>query len=310
MAVGVGLWLCVAPPAGGAAAGLAGEAVRTGGQARFELAEDADHGGLPAPGQRLKLHLELGGGAVRDDGERLVAIFEGGGMARALAPLSRGGDAGKWQATAWLELPAMAAPVTSGSSETTGGVQAQVVRMTVTFARIRGMALDRFAKRSLYITMGRDPGRSSSGATAPGDPSGSGGNATSAFTALDAGLPGVAGIKDEALVEHDLMAGSSRAGDFQTYWGTIGQRIRQRWGQRAKAVPLEQPAGYPRVRFRLYPNGVAQTIHLERSSGSPWLDEAGLESVVDTQPFPPFPAGVTEPFVNVYVDFRPVPRRR
>lgn len=310
-----GLWLGVALLAGEEAFGLSGEEARTERSVHFELPEDVGPGGLLAPGQRLKLHVHLGGetaetrAGARDSGERIVAVFEGAGMVRVLVPMGPDRDPGKWQATAWLELPALPAPSAPGTLEAGGGVRPQVVRIAVSFARIRGMDLDRFAKRSVYVTMGREAGPAGPGPTATREPD-LGINAATAFTALDSELPGVAGIKDEAVVENDLMAGSPRAGDFQTYWSEIGQRIRQRWGERTRTALRGGPAKYPRVRFRLYPNGVAQTIHLERSSGSSWIDEAGLESVVDIQPFSPFPATVTDPYVNVYVDFRPAPRSR
>jgi hypothetical protein len=309
-----GLWLGVALLAGEDAFGLSGEEARTERSVRFELPEDLGPGGLLAPGQRLKLQVHLGGEAAgpraKDSGERIVAVFEGAGMVRVLVPMGPDRDPGKWQATAWLDLPAVPAPAAPGPLEAGVGVRPQVVRIAVSFARIRGMNLDRFAKRSVYVMVGRQAGPAGTGLTPPRGPAALGINAATGVTAQDSEVQGVAGIKDEVLVEHDLMAGSARAGDFQAYWSGIGQRIRQRWGERTRTTLREGQAKYPRVRFRLYPNGVAQTIHLERSSGSPWIDEAGLESVVDIQPFSPFPATVTDPYVNVYVDFRPAPSSR
>ena len=268
---------------------------------QFEVTGDVVHG-LLLPGQRVRLHVLLAGEPVQNKAERLVAVFEGAGMARILVPLTPDHDPGRWEGTVWLELPAF--PSMASSAESTNGGRTaapQVVRIAVVFARLRGMNMDQFAKRSVYVAIGRAAGVSRPNVQSP---------TTNAFAALDSGLPSGPRIKDEVLVEKDLMAGSPHSGDFQTYWREIDRRITQRWGERVHSVVREKSSGTPRVRFRLYPNGVAQTIFLEHSSGNQRIDEAGLESVVDTQPFPPFPAGLADPYVNVYVDFRKAARNR
>jgi outer membrane biosynthesis protein TonB len=45
-------------------------------------------------------------------------------------------------------------------------------------------------------------------------------------------------------------------------------------------------------------------VYLERTSGNQRVDQAGLDSVVEAHPFPPFPSTVTEPYVDVHVDFK------
>ena len=45
-----------------------------------------------------------------------------------------------------------------------------------------------------------------------------------------------------------------------------------------------------KVRFKLYPNGRAQLIEIEKGSGAREIDEAGIFTIVNAQPFPPFPA--------------------
>lgn len=277
---------------------------------QFELMGDVAHG-LLLPGQRVQLHVLLAREPANNKEERLVAVFEGAGMARVLVPMTSEHDPGMWEGTAWLELPAM--PSTESPVETTGGLRTaapQVVRIAVAFARLRGMNIDQFAKHSVYVTVGRGAGASRPNGAAPRDQADPQVTTTNAFTAMDFGLPSARGIRDEGVVETDLVAGSPHSGDFQTYWKEIGRRITQRWGERARSVMREKSDKFPRVRFRLYPDGIAQTIYLERSSGNQWVDEAGLESVVDTQPFLPLPASLADPYVNVYVDFRPKARNR
>lgn len=277
---------------------------------QFELVGDIVHG-LLLPGQRVRLHVVLAREPANNKEEHLVAVFEGAGMARVLVPMTPDHNPGMWEGTAWLELPAL--PSTASSAESTSDPRVaapQVVRIAVVFARLRGMNIDQFAKRSVYVTVGRGAGVSRPNGAAPRDQADVQIATTNAFTALDSELPSGRGITDEVVVEKDLIAGSPQSGDFQAYWKEIGRRITQRWGERARSVMREKPDRTPRVRFRLYPNGVAQTIYLERNSGSQWVDEAGLESVVDTQPFLPFPASLADPYVNVYVDFRPAARNR
>jgi len=277
---------------------------------QFELMGDVVHG-LLLPGQRVQLHVLFPGEPAKNKEESLVAVFEGAGMARVLVPMTPDRDPGMWEGTAWLELPAF--PSTASPAESANGVRAaapHVVRIAVVFARLRGMSIDQFAKRRVYVTVGSGTGVGRPGGSTPRDQADIQITTTNAFTAADSGLPNVPGIRDEVVVEKDLVAEAPHSGDFQTYWKGIGRRITQRWGERARSVMREKPDRTPRVRFRLYPGGIAQAVYLERSSGNQWVDEAGLESVVDTQPFPPFPASLADPYVNVYVDFRPEARSR
>jgi TonB family protein len=189
-------------------------------------------------------------------------------------------------------------------------VPPQAVRIDVTFARIRGMKIEQLLKRTLYVTVGHAEG--SAGAN-EGVPSGRPVNkagARNAFIALDDGVPAGRGIKEEALFESDLLTGSPVIGGTHTYWQEISRRITHRWSERNRSVRGEKATMPPRVRFRLYPDGAAQTIYIERSSENQRVDDAGLESVVNTQPFQPFPAGLTDPYVDVHVDFSPGAAKR
>ena len=59
-----------------------------------------------------------------------------------------------------------------------------------------------------------------------------------------------------------------------------------------------------RVRFKLYPSGRAQLIHIEKGSGVREIDEAGIYAIVNAQPFPPVPGDVGDEPIDVHVRMR------
>jgi hypothetical protein len=54
----------------------------------------------------------------------------------------------------------------------------------------------------------------------------------------------------------------------------------------------------------LYPSGRAQLIEIEKGSGVREIDEAGIYSVVNAQPFPPVPEDVGDEPIDVHVRMR------
>jgi hypothetical protein len=54
----------------------------------------------------------------------------------------------------------------------------------------------------------------------------------------------------------------------------------------------------------MFPNGRAQLIEIEKSSGAREIDEAGIYAVVNAQPFLPFPSELEEDVVDVHVRMR------
>jgi TonB family protein len=59
-----------------------------------------------------------------------------------------------------------------------------------------------------------------------------------------------------------------------------------------------------KVRFKLYSNGRAQLVEIEKGSGAREIDEAGIHTIVNAQPFPPFPSELGEDAVDVHVRMR------
>jgi len=270
---------------------------------QFELTEEYDRGLLP-PGRRVGLTVRVLGDLGKSPAGNIVAIVESADSARTLVSLMPGRDSIALEGTASVQLPALGETMASdGASRDGQGGSVQLTRVNVTFARLQGMRLDPMFKRRVYLALGQNgsgPSAVVQNVAAPGEIRIS---TTAASTAPDEEPPSVRGIVDEAVIETDLMHGTPMPTELRSYWRELGRRIRHRWAERNAAVVQEKTVRPPRIRFRLYPSGVVQTIYLERSSGNARVDIAGLESVLDTQPFLPIPSGLGESFVNVHVQF-------
>lgn len=78
--------------------------------------------------------------------------------------------------------------------------------------------------------------------------------------------------------------------------------IRRRMQQEAGAGRHKDIRQMPGIGFRLYANGEAQLIEVERSSGDLDLDQAAVLAVVNAHPFPPFPPGTRDTHIDVHVE--------
>jgi len=54
----------------------------------------------------------------------------------------------------------------------------------------------------------------------------------------------------------------------------------------------------------MYASGVAQVIQLEKSSGARDVNDAGLQTIIHAQPFPPIPPDLGGDVVDVHVRMR------
>ena len=106
---------------------------------------------------------------------------------------------------------------------------------------------------------------------------------------------------DGRVDEEDLI-GDRRLSRQEGYWKVLQRLIHRRMQGEAA---LDRHHGIQRVSgigFRLYANGEAQLIEVERSSGDTVLDQAALLAVVNAHPFPRFPAGSRDAHIAVHVD--------
>lgn len=251
----------------------------------FDLAAPEVEGVLD-PSQPLRLTIRLTG--VRQADDSLVTIIEGPPFVRQLVPMEPAGVEETWQSTVRLE------PSPPGVVS----FQGRAVRVTATFARLQGMRLERFLARSVYVTTAL-PAKTAGLHTAPfrlerADPGGE------PASPLDTG--GTGGQRGgEAFSEKDLIPDAPSA-DAQVYWRRVSRRVGRMWTEAPARASTAQAPGVVGVRFRLHANGEAQLIQIERSSGVPELDEAGLQAVLRAHPFPPFPPDLPHESVTLHIE--------
>jgi TonB family protein len=185
-------------------------------------------------------------------------------------------------------------------------VPLRAARVQVTFfSQSRQGKPKRFMRRVVYVTMDRlEPA-----------------NETSEFPPvrtekplsediiLDEAKPDVEPVSTGALAEEDLVPTVSQ-GEKKAYWQNVSYLVSQSWARLIRGI-RRQPSGETvKVRFKMFPNGRAQLIRIEKGSGAREIDEAGIYAVVNAQPFPPVPSELGEDIVDVHIQMRTGGRAR
>ncbi|OGW64811.1 MAG: hypothetical protein A3H49_10705 [Nitrospirae bacterium RIFCSPLOWO2_02_FULL_62_14] len=255
---------------------------------KFDLSLNNENG-LVDPGQTFEFSVRLKG-LKPGRGEELVAVFESLAYPHRLVSLTPDEASADLTASTRFEPR----PIAAGAG--------QPLRMEVVVARLRGMRLDSVFSRTVYLTTGpAPPPRSGSvPASSPG---------TAMLDALleEASATDRHGRPVEPILLPDKITveesgGSSADVSGPVYWKNVSDSVALHWQQRRAQLRKDQAGRGLRVQFRLYPQGFAQLVQVERSSGDPIVDEAGLQTVLSLHPFPPFPPDVREPSVDVHVD--------
>ena len=257
---------------------------------QIDIPADILYGSLP-PNRGLTVTVRVPEQPARQ-GEPLVAVFESETFPQYTVPFESLPEAHRLSATVDL-----------GRLSSTMGTPPKATAIHVAIARQRGLHLEELARRSVVVTIAT-PGyadRSVRTETAGG-----------ALRLPDSTAREASPVSDLALLdgmvqEEDLL-GNGNQNRQDGYWKQLQGLIRQRL--RDEVVPPRRMAvrRMPVIHFRLYANGEAQLIEIERSSGDAELDQAALLSVVNAHPFPPFPAGSQESHVDVHVDLPPLTR--
>ncbi len=280
------LMLLMSIPAFPTLAGPTSTSSERGRAVYFEL--DGPGGtGVVDPGKPVHLSVYIRGAS--GGGDPIVAIFEGKPFVRRLVPMAPQPDPNTFHSSVTLE-PEVTGFISQGE---------KALRVNVIFARRHGMRLTRFMTRSVYVTM-RLPREVMNLSAAP----------SSETTQKPPGefwpdLSGGGGpAKDEArdsFSEEDLIAGSVQT-EGQGYWQQISNRISRSWNKPLGSFSRKKPKGVVTVRFQLHANGEVQLVQVERSSGMPQLDDAGMKAILNAHPFPPFPANLPHEWVDMHVE--------
>jgi TonB family protein len=254
--------------------------------ARFELNEQDATGDLQN-GKPLTLVITLGG--VPQGPTPIVATCESILFEPQTVTLEPDAESSTLKGEVTLEpMP------TSRTS-----VHQKAARIQVTFARFRQDKFERFMRRIVYVTLDRQEPTSDTvepSAVRPEEP------ATSDLI-VDEVQPDVAPVSAGQLAEEDLMPLADPARG-KAYWQQVSLLVSRSWAKQVRGVRRGPTSETVKVRFKLYPNGRAQLIEIEKGSGAREIDEAGIYAVVNAQPFPPLPDEVGDEVVDVHVRMR------
>ena len=254
--------------------------------ARFELHQQDSDGELQT-GKPLTLLITLGG--VTSGPVPIIALCESILFEPQIITLEPDGETSTLKAEVTLD------PIPTSRTS----VHQKAARIQVTFARSRPEKLERIMKRIVYVTLDRQEPVSDTSeppAVRPEEPS-------SSDLIVDEPQPGGAPVATGALIEEDLMPLADPS-HGKAYWQQVSLLVSRSWARQVRGVRRGPSSETVRVRFKLYPNGRAQLIEIEKGSGVREIDEAGIYAVVNAQPFPPMPGDVADEPVDVHVRMR------
>jgi TonB C terminal len=185
-------------------------------------------------------------------------------------------------------------------------VHQDAARIQVTFFRSKNDKLQRFMRRIVYVTLDRqEPSTETNEAPLLPPEELSHGN----LIIVDEVQPDVTPVSSGEVVEEDLMPmAEPRQG--QAYWKQVSYLVSRSWARQVRAVRHGPSSESVKVHFRLYPNGRAQLIEIEKGAGSREINIAGIYAIVNAQPFPPFPTELGNEAVDVHVRMRTGARAR
>ena len=181
----------------------------------------------------------------------------------------------------------------------------KAARVQVTFARSRQDKLERFMRRVVYVTMDRSEPADENSEVLPVRPE----EPQSEDVILDEVKPAVEPVSTGVLSEEDLVPFAS-PGEGVAYWQHVSQLISRSWARQVRGIRRTASSETVKVRFKMFPNGRAQLIEIEKGSGAREIDEAGIYAVVNAQPFLPFPSELGEDAVDVHIRMRTGSRAR
>ena len=181
----------------------------------------------------------------------------------------------------------------------------RAARVQVTFSRSRQDRLEPFMRRIVYVTMDPlEPAKEES-ELPPVRPD----ESQSGDVILDEIQPAVEPVSTGALAEEDLVPFAS-PGEGKAYWQHVSHLISRSWARQIRGIRRAPSSETVKVRFKMFSNGRAQLIEIEKGSGAREIDEAGVYAVINAQPFLPFPSELEEGVVDVHVRMRTGSRGR
>jgi hypothetical protein len=260
--------------------------------AQFELSQSESMGD-PQMGKPVTLTIVLGG--VTAGTTPVVAICESIVFQARTVTLEQDAESMALKGTVTLE------PIIMSRTS----VPPRAARVQVTFARSRQDRLEPFMRRIVYVTMGPlEPDKENS-ELPPVRPE----ESQSEDVILDEVQPAVEPVSMGALAEEDLVPFAS-PGEGKAYWQHVSHLISRSWARQIRGIRRSPSSETVKVHFKMFSNGRAQLIEIEKGSGAREVDEAGIYAVINAQPFLPFPSELEEGVVDVHVRMRTGSRGR
>jgi TonB family protein len=253
--------------------------------AQFELSQTESMGDLKS-GKPLTLAISLGG--ITPGVTPVVATCESIAFQGQTITLEPDTESMMLKGIVTLEPIVM--------SRTT--VPPRAARVQVTFARARQGRLERFMQRIVYVTLDHsEPADAHEGSTpTPIRPK----ESQREDGIVDSVQSGVVPVAPGPLAEEDLIPVAS-SGKGEAYWQHIGHLISRSWARQLRGIRHRSSNETVKVHFKVFPNGRAQLIEIEKGSGTREIDEAGIYAVVNAQPFLPFPSELGDDAVDVHI---------
>ena len=245
---------------------------------QFELSQ-VESMGDPVPGKPLILTMMLGG--LTAGRTPVVAISESTVYHTQRVTLEPDAESSALKGTVTLD------PIQMSRTS----VPPKAARIKVTFARSRQDTLEPFMQRIVYVTLESERGDADA-EESPGEK-----------IIVGEQKPAVAPVATCAVAEEDLVPAPS-VEEAETYWQQVSHLINQSWTRQIRGIRRAPRDGTVKVHFKLFPNGRAQLIEIEKGSGFREIDEAGIHAVINAQPFLPFPSDLEKDIVDVHVSLR------
>lgn len=288
--VGLALSVCVSGPVADAQAGPSANSAPAAPKrwAQFDLVSTEPDGSVQA-GKDVVLSITLGG--VPPGTESVMAMIESNGFQSQTVSLSEEPTASVYQGTVILE------PNSTLKSRTT--VHPKAVRVRVSFARAKITGLEEFLKRDVYVTLGEPPPGDAEAEIQPGPVADS---SEADAAAVQKATEQVLAV-NATIAEEDLLP-LPPPGESKAYWKQVSDLISRNWSRQIRSIRRAPSSETVRVHFKMYASGVAQVIQLEKSSGARDVNDAGLQTIIHAQPFPPIPPDLGGDVVDVHVRMR------
>jgi len=242
--------------------------------------------GDPLPGKPLILTMMLGG--VPAGRTPVIAISESTVYHTQRVTLEPDAESSTLKGTVTLD------PIQMSRTS----VPPKAARIQVTFARSRQDTLEQFMQRIVYVTLETERGDAE-----PAKPPLDAKESPVEKIIVGEQKQAVAPVLTCAVAEEDLVPAPSPE-EAETYWQQVSHLINQSWTRQIRGIRRAPRNGTVKVHFKLFPNGRAQLIEIEKGSGLREIDEAGIQSVINAQPFLPFPSDLGKNIVDVHVSLR------